>query len=74
MTRDAETRKLVGVVLDLLQGKPSLYKMSFFADDNVYGVTTYATKSMERTSIAKFDRPWQRGLNYKDVASCVGIS
>ena len=36
VTIDAERRKLVGVVLDLFQGKPSLYKMSFFADDAVY--------------------------------------
>ena len=36
VTIDEQRRKLVGIVLDLFQGKPSLYKMSFFADDAVY--------------------------------------
>lgn len=36
VTVDEQRRKLVGVVLDLFQGKPSLYKMRFFAEDAVY--------------------------------------
>ncbi|TFY67778.1 hypothetical protein EVJ58_g1405 [Rhodofomes roseus] len=50
VTIDDHRRTLVGVVLDLFQGKPSLYKMDFFAEDAVY--EDPVAKSVGRTSIA----------------------
>ncbi|KAH9923257.1 uncharacterized protein B0H18DRAFT_909923, partial [Fomitopsis serialis] len=47
---DEHRRTLVGVVLDLFQGKPSLHKMSFFAEDAVY--EDPVAKSVGRISIA----------------------